>query len=256
LNITDTHTHLYADEFSGDLDRLLEEANAAGVKRFFLPNIDSSSIDSMISLETKYPGICFPMMGLHPCSVKENWKEEMVIAEQWLSKKKFAAVGEMGIDMYWDKTFLEEQKTVFKKQVELANHYKLPVVIHTRDSFEIAVELLKEVKKESPCGIFHCFTGTAEQAKIVIDLGFHIGIGGVVTFKNGGLDKTLPFVKIENVVLETDAPYLAPAPFRGKRNEPAYIVKIAERVAEIMKLNIQEVADATSKNADKIFNII
>ena len=253
MELTDTHIHLYADELKTDLNELINTAVEKGVVRFFLPNIDSTSIDSMLDLEKNFPDKCFPMMGLHPCSVKENWKDELLLVEKWLEKRKFAAVGEMGIDLYWDKTFIEEQKIVFKKQVELANHYKLPIVIHTRDSFEVAYDLLKEIKKEEPCGIFHCFTGNAEQAKRVIDMGFYIGIGGVVTFKNGGLDKTLSEIDLKNIVLETDAPYLAPVPFRGKRNEPVYIVKVAEKIAEIKNCSVEEVAEATTKNSQVIF---
>ena len=255
VKFTDTHTHLYAEEFDPDLTKLLEIANAAGVERFFMPNIDSGSIEGMINLGKTYPEKCFPMMGLHPCSVKENWKKEMAIVEEWLSKRKFAAVGEMGIDLYWDKTFIEEQKTVFRVQVELANQYKLPIVIHTRDSFDVVYNLLKEIKKEEPCGIFHCFTGNAEQAKMVIDMGFYLGIGGVVTFKNSGLDKALADIDLKNIVLETDAPYLAPAPFRGKRNEPVYLIKVAEKIAEIKKCSLEDVSLITSQNAGKIFNV-
>jgi TatD DNase family protein len=251
--ITDTHTHLYSEDLKPDLDELIDAAKNSGVERFFMPNIDSSSIDGMLKVEKAYPEKCFPMMGLHPCSVKENWKDEMKLVEEWLSKRKFSAVGEMGIDLYWDKTFIEEQKIVFKKQVELANHYKLAIVIHTRESFDIAFDLLKEIKKEEPCGIFHCFTGNAEQAKKVIDLGFYLGIGGVLTFKKSGLDKTLEEIQLKNIVLETDAPYLAPTPFRGKRNEPAYIVKVAEKIAEIKNVSIEEVAKATTDNSIKIF---
>jgi TatD DNase family protein len=252
---TDTHTHLYSEDFGTDLPKLIEEASAAGVQRYFMPNIDSSSVDAMLGVEKQFPGKCFAMMGLHPCSVKKNWKEEMSVVEDWLSKRKFAAVGEMGIDLYWDKTFLEEQKIVFRKQVELANHYKLPIVIHTRDSFEVAYELLKEMKKDVPCGIFHCFTGNVEQAKRVIDLGFFLGIGGVVTFKNSGLDKTLSEIDLKNIVLETDAPYLAPVPFRGKRNDPSYLVKVAEKIAVIKKCSVDDVARITSENSKLIFGI-
>lgn len=253
--ITDTHTHLYSDEFREDLPELLRIAGESGVERFFMPNIDSTSIDSMLTLEKNYPGKCFPMMGLHPCSVKDNWKDEMKLVEEWLGKRKFAAVGEMGIDLYWDKTFIEEQKIVFKKQVELANHHNLPIVIHTRDSFGVACDLLKEVKKEEPCGIFHCFTGNAEQAQRVIDMGFYLGIGGVVTFKNGGLDKILPQLDLKNIVLETDGPYLAPVPFRGKRNEPVYIVKVAEKIAEIKTCSVEEVANVTTANSKLVFGL-
>lgn len=255
MKLTDTHIHLYAEDLKNDLPELLSASLKAEIDRFFMPNIDSTSIDEMLFLEKEYLGKCFPMMGLHPCSVKENWKSELRIVEEWLSKRKFAAVGEMGIDLYWDKTFIEEQKLVFKKQVELANHYHLPIVIHTRDSFNVAIELLNEIKKEMPCGIFHCFTGNSDQAKQVIDMGFYLGIGGVVTFKNGGLDKTLSEINLDNLVLETDAPYLTPVPFRGKRNEPAYLLKVAEKIAEIKKCTLEEVAKITTSNANKIFKV-
>lgn len=253
--LTDTHTHLFSDELRPELDQLLAAATNVGIERFFMPNIDSSSIGVMNEVEANHPGKCFSMMGLHPCSVKANWTDEMKIVEQWLAMRKFAAVGEMGIDLYWDKTFIEEQKIVFNRQVELANAYKLPIVIHTRDSFEVAYDLLLQKKKIEPCGIFHCFTGTLEQAKRVIDLGFFLGIGGVVTFKNGGLDKVLPEIDLKHIVLETDAPYLAPAPFRGKRNVPAYLLKIAEKVAEIKNISIEEVAEITTANSRLIFNM-
>lgn len=252
---TDTHTHLYSKEFQEEISGLLNDAFVLGIERFFMPNIDSTSIEGMLALESKFPGKCFSMMGLHPCSVKENWKDEMAIVEKWLSLRKFAAVGEMGIDLYWDKTFIEEQKIVFFRQVELANQYKLPLVIHTRDSFDVAVELLELKRKEKPFGIFHCFTGNADQAKRVIDMGFYLGIGGVVTFKNGGLDKTLSEIDLKNIVLETDAPYLAPVPYRGKRNEPAYILKVAERISEIKNCSLEEVARITTANSMEVFNI-
>lgn len=253
--ITDTHIHLYSEQFSADIDALMATALGLGISRFFLPNIDRSSIDAMLLLEKNFPGKCFPMMGLHPCSVNENWREEMKTVEDWFSKKSFAAVGEMGIDLYWDKTFIDEQKIVFRKQVELANQKRLPIVIHTRDSFDVAYGLLNEGRKEAPCGIFHCFTGTLEQAKRVIDMGFYLGIGGVVTFKNGGLDKVLPEISLDNIVLETDGPYLAPVPYRGKRNEPAYIYRVAEKVAELMKCSVEEVARVTTENSKKIFGV-
>jgi TatD DNase family protein len=253
IRLTDTHTHLYSAEFMEDLDQLLQAAGARGIERFYMPNIDSTSIDRMLEVESRYPGKCFSMMGLHPCSVKAGWKEEMKIVEDHLSRRSFSAVGEMGIDLYWDRTFIEEQKIVFRQQVELANHYRLPVVIHTRDSFDVAVDLLLETKKEPPFGIFHCFTGTADQARRVIDLGFSLGIGGVVTFKNGGLDKVLPEIDLKHIVLETDAPYLAPVPHRGKRNEPAYLELIAEKIAAIKNIPVNEVAAITNANAEKIF---
>jgi TatD DNase family protein len=253
MYIIDTHTHLYSEEFTPDLDKLLEEASALDVKRFYMPNIESSSVAPMLMLEKKYPGICIPMMGLHPCSVKANWKVELEEVEQWWSKRMFSAVGEIGIDLYWDKTYVEEQKIVFRRQIELADAYKKPVVIHTRESFDVTYELLKEINLPSVTGIFHCFSGTVEQARKAIDLGFSLGIGGVVTFKNGGLDKVLPEIGMEHIVLETDAPYLAPAPYRGKRNIPSYILKVAEKISEIKNISVMEVAEVTTRNAEKIF---
>lgn len=255
LILTDTHTHLYSEEFKADLDQLLNSASVLGIERFFMPNIDSTSVEDMLRIEERHPGKCFPMMGLHPCSVKENWKEEMKIVEDWFQKRKFAAVGEIGIDLYWDKTFIEEQKTVFKRQIEIAIQHNVPIVIHTRDSFDVAYEIVNENRNENLNGVFHCFTGNIEQAKKVTGMGFFLGIGGVVTFKNGGLDKILPHIDLNHVVLETDAPYLAPVPFRGKRNEPAYLLKIAEKIAEIKNISVEEVAAVTTANSKKLFKM-
>jgi len=231
----------------------MAEAKASGIERFFLPNIDSSSVDPMLALEKKYPDNCFAMMGLHPTSVKENWKEELALVEKMLGERKYAAVGEIGMDLYWDKTFVKEQEQVFKSQIELANHYKLPVSIHSRESFEEIYSILQETKKEQPCGVFHCFTGNAEQAQRAIDMGFYLGVGGVVTFKNSGLDRTLSGVHLKHVVLETDAPYLAPAPHRGKRNVPAFLKLVAEKVAAVKDIPVEEVANVTTENSKKIF---
>ncbi len=253
MSFTDTHIHLYAEEFDSDRETLILEAIQEDVGHFYLPNIDSSSIDGMLRLEKQFPQNCFAMMGLHPCSVKENWKEEMKIVESWLEKRKFVAIGEMGIDLYWDKTFVEEQKEVFRQQILLANQYSLPVVIHSRDSFEMIYELLQERPKEGPCGIFHCFTGNADQAQRAIDLGFYLGIGGVLTFKNSGLDKVVENIDLRHLVLETDAPYLAPTPFRGKRNIPVYLKMIAEKLAMIHGKTLEEIGKITSENATKIF---
>ena len=255
MQFTDTHTHLYAEEFSADIGPLIQEAMAKGIQRFLLPNIDSGSVEGLTVLSEKYPENCFPMMGLHPCSVKDNWEEEMRLVEKLLSEKRFIAVGEIGMDLYWDKTFVKEQEIVFRKQVELANHYKLPVSIHSRESFEEIYTLLLETKKEMPCGVFHCFTGTIEQAKRAINLGFFLGIGGVVTFKNSGLDNTLEQIDLRHVVLETDAPYLAPTPFRGKRNLPEYIINVAQKIAGIKGIPLEEVAGITTANAREIFGI-
>lgn len=254
MQLTDTHTHLYSEEFDEDRKELIESAIAKGVSRFFMPNIDSSSVEAMLELEEIWPEHCFPMMGLHPCSVKVNWKEEMEIVEQWLGKRKFIAIGEMGIDLFWDKTFVEEQKIVFNRQVELANKYKLPIVIHSRDSFEMIYDLLLNNSKQEPCGIFHCFTGTVDQAERAIKLGFYLGIGGVVSFKNAGLDKVLEEISLEHIVIETDAPYLAPVPHRGKRNLPEYIRLVAEKIAVIKNISVEEVAKITTENSKTIFS--
>lgn len=251
--LSDTHTHLYAEEFNADRELLIESARMAGVQRFFLPNIDSSSILPMMQLSERYPDHCFPMMGLHPCSVKENWEEEMKKVESLLEQGKFIAVGEIGLDLYWDKTFVTEQKEVFKRQTALANQYKLPIVIHSRESIDLIFDLLKEQEKTAPCGIFHCFSGDGEQARKAIDLGFSLGIGGVLTFKNSGLDKVVENLPMEHLVLETDAPYLAPAPHRGKRNEPAYLKIIAEKLAALKGISLEEVAAITTANSKKIF---
>jgi TatD DNase family protein len=251
--LTDTHTHLYLPEFDSDRDALMAEAKASGIERFFLPNIDSSSVDAMLELEKKYPENCFTMMGLHPTSVKESWKEELSAVEKKLGERKYSGVGEIGIDLYWDKTFVKEQENVFRRQIELANHYKLPVSIHSREAFEEIYSVLLQTKKEQPCGVFHCFTGNVDQANRAIDLGFYLGIGGVVTFKNSGLDRTLSGVHLKNVVLETDAPYLAPAPHRGKRNLPAYIKLVAEKIATIKNVSVEEVASITTENSKKVF---
>jgi TatD DNase family protein len=260
--LTDTHIHLYAEEFTSDRDLLISEAMDKGVQRFFLPNIDSTSIDGMMQLQKKYPQQCFAMMGLHPCSVKGNYKEEMLLVEKQLSENKFCAIGEIGIDLYWDKTFVKEQEECFIRQIELANHYHLPIAIHSRESFEEIYSILLQTKKEMPCGIFHCFTGNIDQAKRAIAAGFYLGIGGVVTFskgvhsdKNSGLDKVVAEIDLQHIVLETDAPYLAPAPFRGKRNQPAYIVKVAEKISEIKNIPMEEVARITTENSKKIFGV-
>lgn len=253
--ITDTHTHLYAEEFDADRDQLIKQAEVQGVSRFFMPNIDSTSIGPMLELEKKYPGKAFAMMGLHPCYVKENWKEEIQLVEKWFSERSFVAVGEIGIDLYWDKTFLEEQKEAFRIQVKMANERKLPIVIHTRESFDETYALLLETKKETPCGIFHCFSGNSEQAQKVVELGFMLGIGGVVTFKNSGVDKAIENIPLEHIVLETDGPYLAPVPYRGKRNEPAYILKVAEKLSEIYKCSVKEIAEITTANSIRLFGV-
>ncbi len=250
----DTHTHLYSEEFKTDIAAALQKAIDAGVEKFFLPNIDSSSVAGMHTLCNKYPQHCFPMMGLHPCSVKENYKEELAIAYNYLQSKKYVAVGEIGIDLYWDKTFFNQQVEAFETQINWALEFNLPIVIHCRNSFDEIFEVLTRFKK-LPKGIFHCFSGNAEQAQKIIDTtNFKLGIGGVITFKNSGLDKVIENIDLKHLVLETDSPYLAPAPYRGKRNESAYIPLIAAKVAEVKKCSLLEVASITTANAKEIFN--
>lgn len=251
--LTDTHTHFYAEEFDADREQLLKNAQELGIGRFYLPNVDSTSIDRMLELEKNHPDCFHAMMGLHPCSVKADYKEELAIVEAWLGKRKFKAVGEIGMDLYWDKTFVEEQRYAFRRQIELAQNYKLPIVIHCREAFDEIYAILKEYS-DLPKGIFHCFSGTPEQATKVLELGgFKLGIGGVVTFKNSGLDKVVEQLSLEHLVLETDAPYLAPVPFRGKRNEPAYLFNVAKKVAELKDVSVEHVAEITGANADSIF---
>jgi len=256
--LTDTHTHLYSEEFNQDREQVIKMAINKGVQRFFLPNIDSTSMDGMFALEKLFPENCFPMLGLHPCSVKENYEQELEIVEQWLSKRKFCAVGEIGIDLYWAQTFIREQEIAFRKQVEWAVKYELPIVIHSRNSFDEIYTILKvsPFEKVKPLrGIFHCFTGNLEQAKKAIELGFYLGIGGVLTFKNSGLDKVVEQIDLKHLVLETDAPYLAPVPHRGKRNESSYLVLIAQKLADIKNISIEEVAAVTTENSKLIFGI-
>ena len=262
MNLIDTHTHLYLKEFKNDRKEVIERAVKAGVSKFFLPNIDSHSIPDIFRLVREYPGNCFPMMGLHPCSVNEHYQQELQVVEYWLEKKntepddrdKFYAVGEIGIDLYWDKTFYIQQHDAFKKQIDLAKKYKLPIVIHTRNAFEETFDAVKKKNEDSLRGIFHCFSGTIEQANQVIALGgFKLGIGGVVTFKNSGLDNVVKEIALEHLVLETDSPYLAPVPHRGDRNESSYLSHVVQKIAELKSLSTDDVARITSANAELIF---
>jgi TatD DNase family protein len=249
----DTHTHLYAEEFTNDIDEVIKKALTIGVERFFLPNIDSSSIEAMHTVCNKYPLHCFPMMGLHPCSVKENYMEELAIAYNLLKTKKYVAVGEIGIDLYWDKTFYAQQADAFTKQINWALEFDLPIVIHSRNSFDEIYEILCSFKK-LPKGIFHCFSGNEEQAnKIIETTNFKLGIGGVLTFKNSGLDKAIANIDLQHLVLETDAPYLAPIPYRGKRNESSYIRIVASKLAEIKNCSVSHVGNITTANAKEVF---
>ncbi len=253
--LTDTHTHLYSDQFIEDQPQMMQRALDAGVKRFFIPAIDSNYTQAMYQLEKKYPQAVFLMMGLHPTSVKENYEEELNFVENQFEERDFYAVGEIGIDLYWDTSTLEIQKTAFKRQIQLAKKKKLPIVIHCRDAFDEIFEVLESEKDESLYGIFHCFTGTYEQAQKALSYNMKLGIGGVVTFKNGKIDQFLNQIPIKEIVLETDAPYLAPAPFRGKRNESSYLLNVAEKVATIYGISIEEVAKITTQNSKEIFGV-
>lgn len=250
---TDTHTHLYSEEFSEDRDIMINRAFEAGVSRLFVPSIDSSYTQKMYDLEALYPDNVFLMMGLHPCYVKENYLEELTHVETELSKRKFAAIGEIGIDLFWDKTFLKQQQEVFIRQIQLAKQYKLPINIHCRDAFDEVLEILEQEKSPELWGIFHCFTGDFNQANQAISCGMKLGIGGVATFKNGKIDQFLNEIAISNIVLETDAPYLAPVPHRGKRNESSYVKLVATKLSEIYNLPLEEIAAITTQNSKEVF---
>ena len=255
MQFIDTHSHLYSSQFDEDRTKAVREAIDAGVSTILLPNISSEYTKGMLELCAEFPKNCYPMMGLHPCDVKEeNSKAELAHVEQELVTGKYIAVGEIGLDLYWDKTKLDIQKEAFIHQIELAKKYKLPIAIHVRDSFNEAIEIIEKLNDENLRGVFHCFTGNVEDAKRVINLGgFYLGIGGVLTFKNSGLDKTIAEIDLQHLILETDSPYLAPTPFRGKRNESKYIINIAEKLADVHKINIKEVAEITTENAKKLF---
>lgn len=253
--LTDTHCHLYGEEFAGDIEGVIKRATIEGVQKFYLPGIDSTAIDAMLALEVQFPGKCIAMMGLHPCYVKENYKEELAIVQHWLTKRKFAAIGEIGLDFYWDKTFTIEQYEAFRMQIEWAIEYNLPIVIHTRNAMQETINLVKEYKSKGVRGIFHCFSGSYESAKEIINAGFYLGIGGVVTYKNAGLAEVLTKIDLQNLVLETDAPYLTPVPFRGKRNESSYLKYVVAKIAEIKQMPVEEVAAVTTANAEKIFGL-
>jgi len=253
--ITDTHTHLYSEAFDEDRDKVIQNALDHGIERFFIPSIDSSYTKSMLDLEMQYPKNMFLMMGLHPTHVKENYKEELKHVELMLSKRHFYAVGEIGIDLYWDKTYLNEQQEAFKFQIHLAKKYGLPIVIHCRDSFDEIFEVLEEEKAEDLFGIFHCFTGNEEQAKRAIGFNMKLGIGGVVTFKNGKIDTFLNKIDLNHIVLETDSPYLAPAPYRGKRNESVYLLQVLKKLSLIYGLDEKVIANITTQNSKEVFGV-
>ena len=255
MTITDTHTHLYSEEFDMDRHEMMQRALNNGVTRFFIPAIDSNYIQKMYALESEYPENVFLMMGLHPTYVEDNYLDELQIVEQELANRKFVAIGEIGIDLYWDKTHLKEQQIAFRRQIQLAKKYKLPIVIHCREAFDEIFEILEKEKSEDLFGIFHCFSGTYEQALQAISYNMKLGIGGVVTFKNGKIDQFINKIDLKHLVLETDSPYLAPIPYRGKRNESSYIVNVIDKLASLYGLSTKEIALKTTENSKAIFGI-
>ena len=253
--ITDTHVHLYSEQFNEDRKNVIQRAKDAGVSRFFIPAIDSSYTERMLTLEKEHPKDVFLMMGLHPTSVKENYLEELALVKKWIDQRKFYAIGEIGIDLYWDKTFLTQQQDAFRTQIQWAKERKMPINIHCRNAFDEIFEILESEKSNDLRGIFHCFTGTLEQAKQAISYNMKLGIGGVATFKNGKIDKFLNEIDLKHIVLETDAPYLAPTPYRGKRNESAFLTNVIDKLVDIYNVSFQEIAEITTQNSKDVFNI-
>ncbi|TXT33895.1 MAG: TatD DNase family protein [Chitinophagaceae bacterium] len=253
MKLIDTHCHLYTDEFKEDKDQMIQRALDAGVEKMYLPGIDSTEIEGMLALEAQYPSHCRAMMGLHPCYVKENYLAELQIVQDWLGKRSFAAVGEIGLDFYWDTQFKEQQYEAFDKQMEWALEYQLPIVIHTRNAMQETIERVKPFAARGLRGIFHCFSGSYESAVQITQMGFLLGIGGVLTYKNAGLPKALEKIGVEQMVLETDSPYLSPVPFRGKRNESSYIIYVAELLAQVKGMPLDELARITTANAERLF---
>ena len=246
----ETHAHIYDEQYKIDRNQMLDRAFETGVKQIWMPNCDHGTIDGMMQLAADYPSVCLPMMGLHPTYVKADFEKELYIVEDWLNRYKFLAIGEIGMDLYWDKSFVEQQKQAFLTQCHLAIKHNLWIDIHSRSAFWETVALIEQVADPALTGIFHCFTGTLAEAQKAIELGFKLGIGGVVTFKNGGLDQVLPFIDLKHVVLETDSPYLAPVPYRGKRNEVSYIEIIAQQIADIKQVSLKEVIEKTTKTSE------
>lgn len=249
----DTHTHLYDEQLMTEELAMIKRAHDAGVNKMYMPNCDSTTIEGMMLLADKYPDSCLPMMGLHPCYVKDSYKDELAIVNEWLGKRNFAAVGEIGLDYYWDKTYVPQQKEAFEIQIDWALLQNIPIVIHSRESTQDCIDIVRRKQNGKLKGIFHCFSGSLDQAKQIIDLGFYLGIGGVVTFKKAGLAEIVQQLALDNIVLETDAPYLAPTPYRGKRNESAYIPLIADKIATLKQVSVEELARITTANAEKIF---
>jgi TatD DNase family protein len=255
MKLLDTHSHIYLEDFDNDRVEMLQRAEKEGIEKVFMPAIDSATHEKMLKVATQFEDRCLSMMGLHPCSVKENHIDELKIAEKHLQKNRFYGIGETGLDYYWDLTFKKEQAASFKQQIEWGLHFDLPIIIHSRNSLDDCIKMISDNQKGNLKGVFHCFSGTHEQANQIIDLGFYLGIGGVLTYKNSGLDKVMNALPLDNVILETDAPYLTPVPFRGKRNECSYLKFIVEKLSDVKQVSVDEVAEITTKNASELFSI-
>ncbi|MCC5927857.1 MAG: TatD family hydrolase [Cyclobacteriaceae bacterium] len=253
MYLIDSHAHIYLEAFDQDRSEMLNRAVEAGVRRIFMPHIDSLSTERMLLVEDENPDLCYAMMGLHPCSVQQDFEKELLFVENWLSKRKFAAMGEIGIDLYWDKTYEEQQKEAFIQQISMAQKYGLSIVIHSRESLDLTISTVASCVNESLKGVFHCFTGNLSQASQIIEMGFYLGIGGVATFKNGGLEEVLLQTPLEHLIIETDSPYLAPVPYRGKRNEPAYLRQVVQKIAHVKHVSEEDVARQTSRNVDLLY---
>ena len=255
MNLIDTHSHIYLEDFDNDRQEMLERAEKEGIGKILMPAIDSATHEKMLSISMQFSQLCRPMIGLHPCSVKENYEQELSIVRDYLEKNEFIAIGEIGLDFYWDVNFKPQQYDSFHQQIEWALHYDLPIVIHSRNSIDECISVVTEHQKGKLKGVFHCFSGSIEQAKKIINLNFYLGIGGVVTFKNSGLDKVMKQLTLENIVLETDAPYLTPVPFRGKKNECSYLKFVVQKLAEIKEMDFKEIAEITTRNSEKLFSL-
>jgi TatD DNase family protein len=255
MPLIDSHAHIYLDQFSNDLEDVLRNAEEVGVTQIVMPNIDMETVEDMLEVAHNAPKMCYPTIGLHPCSVKKHFEKELYKVEDWLTKVQFMAIGEMGTDLYWDKSFWAEQQEAFRIQIELAKKHNLPFIIHCRDSIDETIELIEGLNSDELKGVFHCFTGNIEQATRITDMGFKLGIGGVATFKNGGLGPVIEALALDHILLETDSPYLAPVPYRGKRNEPAYTKLVAEKIAEVKHIGFDKVAAKTTENSKALFNL-
>lgn len=254
--LIDTHTHLFVDAFDSDRNEVVKKAIESGVEKLLLPNIDVDTISAMNQLAAEFPKSCFPMMGLHPSSVKEDWEDQLAVIEREIFTKKYIAVGEIGMDLYWDKTFVQQQAEAFRRQVNWAKELKIPIAIHAREAFDEIFTILDELNDDNLTGVFHCFTGNVDQANHALSYGgFKLGIGGVLTYKKAGLDETLKSIPLDALILETDSPYLPPVPYRGKRNESAYIVHIAEKLTDVYNVPLKEIERVTTENAIELFQL-